>query len=233
MPGDSLGDALAHAATLLLEASSVDDTLDAIVRSAAASVPGADHVGVTLAHADGRMEALAATSDLARELAAVQESIGEGPCTFDPDTAGIVHVPDLWHDERWPAFAEVAAQRGIRSKIGVRLYGDSASQAGLSIYSARPNGLDEESVQIADVFAAQAALAMGKARVIDELHDGLRTRQRIGIALGILMHRYSMSEERAFAFLTRASSHGNVKLRDVAAGVVADFVAGLEQPGGG
>ena len=64
---------------------------------------------------------------------------------------------------------------------------------------------------------------MGKATAIDQLHEGMRTRQRIGVAVGLLMHRYEMTEERAFAFLVRASSHGNVKLRDVAAEVVREF----------
>ncbi|QIK77282.1 ANTAR domain-containing protein [Nocardioides piscis] len=36
------------------------------------------------------------------------------------------------------------------------------------------------------------------------------------------------SEERAFAYLTRASSHANIKLRDVAAGIVDDFVARVD-----
>lgn len=38
----------------------------------------------------------------------------------------------------------------------------------------------------------------------------------IGQAIGILKERYDMGEDRAFAFLVRASSRGNVKLRDVA-----------------
>ena len=70
---------------------------------------------------------------------------------------------------------------------------------------------------------------MGKARAIDQLHEGMRSRQRIGVAVGLLMHRYGMSEERAFAFLVRASSHGNVKLRDVAAEVVREFQGGLRR----
>jgi len=41
-------------------------------------------------------------------------------------------------------------------------------------------------------------------------------RKVIGQAIGILMERYEMNEDRAFAFLVRASSHGNVKLRSVA-----------------
>ena len=91
------------------------------------------------------------------------------------------------------------------------------------MYAEQEDVLDQHSAQAADLFAAQAALAMGKATAIDQLHEGMRTRQRIGVAVGLLMHRYETSEERAFAFLVRASSHGNVKLRDVAAEVVREF----------
>jgi AmiR/NasT family two-component response regulator len=42
----------------------------------------------------------------------------------------------------------------------------------------------------------------------------------IGQAIGILMERYQMNDDRAFAFLVRASSQTNTKLRDVAKEVV-------------
>lgn len=38
----------------------------------------------------------------------------------------------------------------------------------------------------------------------------------IGQAIGITMERYEMNEDRAFAFLVRASSSSNVKIRDIA-----------------
>jgi len=36
--------------------------------------------------------------------------------------------------------------------------------------------------------------------------------------MGILMERLEMNEDRAFAFLVRASPHGNRQLRDIALG---------------
>jgi hypothetical protein len=36
------------------------------------------------------------------------------------------------------------------------------------------------------------------------------------------MERYELTEERAFAFLVRASSHGNTKLREIAGELVAE-----------
>ena len=43
----------------------------------------------------------------------------------------------------------------------------------------------------------------------------------MGQAIGIIMERYDISSERAFDFLVRASSVGNLKLRDMAAELVA------------
>ena len=228
MTRDTLSEALAHAARSLNEVSTLEETLTEIVRTALVSVPGADHVGVSLAHPDGRLDTLAATSDLVRELDALQHDHGEGPCVFALESDTIVHVPDVRTEQRWPSFMAEAARRGLRAQVGVRLYDDRLGQAGLTIYSEQKDGLDDASAQAAELFAAHAALAMGKARAIDQLHEGMRSRQRIGVAVGILMHRYEVSEERAFAFLVRASSHGNVKLRDVAAEVVREFQGSLE-----
>jgi transcriptional regulator with GAF, ATPase, and Fis domain len=231
MPDDVLAEALAHAARRLNEVSSLEETLTEIVRTARVSVPGADHVGVTLAHPDGRLDTLASTSDRVHEFDAIQYELGEGPCVYAIEADTIVHVPDVRAECRWPAFMAEAGRRGLRAQIGVRLYADRSGQAGLNIYSEQERGLDDTSAQAADLFAAQAALAMGKARAIGQLQEGMRTRQRIGVAVGLLMHRYQTSEERAFAFLVRASSHGNVKLRDVAAEVVRDFEGGLAGDG--
>lgn len=229
MSHDVPADALAHAARRLGEVSSVEETLSEIVHHAQLSVPGADHVGVTLVHPDGSFATLAATGEKVRELDDLQYALGEGPCLQAIEEDAVVHVPDVLRETRWSGFMSEAARRGLRSQIGVRIFADQMGRAGLNIYSEQQQGLDSRSAEAADLFAAQAALAMGKARAIDQLEQGMHSRQRVGVAVGILMQRYSMSEERAFAYLVRASSHSNTKLRDVAAEVVAQFRASLEQ----
>ena len=52
----------------------------------------------------------------------------------------------------------------------------------------------------------------------------MSTRKNIGQAIGIVMERYGITEDRAFQFLIRASSTSNVKLRDVAEEVVTSSV---------
>lgn len=59
---------------------------------------------------------------------------------------------------------------------------------------------------------------------IRELRRAVDSRQRIGVALGILMERYGLDEAAAFSYLARVSSHANVKLHVVAANLVADTI---------
>jgi len=64
------------------------------------------------------------------------------------------------------------------------------------------------------------SVALGHAREVDQLHQALQSSRTIGTAIGIVMERYRLDQERAFGFLTRASSHSNLKVRDVAARIV-------------
>jgi len=73
---------------------------------------------------------------------------------------------------------------------------------------------------MAELFAAHASLALGHARREEQLSAALLTRKVIGQAIGILMERHAVDEDGAFAYLTRVSSHTNVKLRAVAQEIV-------------
>ncbi len=232
MPGtDVLADSLAHAAQSLNEVSSTQETLAMIVDVAVRSIPGADHVGISEAHQDGRLDTLAATSTRVREFDELQVELGEGPCLYAIEEHTLVRIDDIADERRWPRFADRAGRLGLGSQIGVRMRGDDRTLSGLNIYAEKPHALTEESAHSADLFATLAAVAMGKARTIDQLYEGMHHRQRIGVAVGILMQRYRLDEQRAFGFLVRASSHANVKLRDVAAEIVAHHTADVAAHG--
>jgi AmiR/NasT family two-component response regulator len=70
------------------------------------------------------------------------------------------------------------------------------------------------------MFAGQVAVAMGWARQDETLNEALATRNVIGQAVGIVMERYRLDSDRAFAFLVRLSQTGNTKLRVVATALV-------------
>ncbi|QIG43391.1 ANTAR domain-containing protein [Nocardioides anomalus] len=60
----------------------------------------------------------------------------------------------------------------------------------------------------------------------EQLRAALASRTTIGIALGILMERRSLSQDAAFAHLNQLSQATNRKIRDLA----ADLVAGIDLP---
>ena len=57
---------------------------------------------------------------------------------------------------------------------------------------------------------------------VEGLRRALATRTTIGQAVGIVMSQRSLSAEGAFAHLVDESSHSNLKVRDVAAAIVAE-----------
>jgi AmiR/NasT family two-component response regulator len=67
----------------------------------------------------------------------------------------------------------------------------------------------------------QSTVAIEYAREVENLQEAMNTRKTIGQAIGIVMERYGLTEDRAFAFLTRLSQQRNVKLRLVAAELVS------------
>jgi hypothetical protein len=63
-----------------------------------------------------------------------------------------------------------------------------------------------------------------------ELTHALETRLVIGQAEGLLMARYDLGPESAFRLLVKLSQESHVKLREVAARLVADATGQAEQP---
>ncbi len=147
----------------------------------------------------------------------IQYEIGDGPCMEALRKAEVVVVPKIRHEQRWNGYVERAIERGLRSQLAVKLYlDDQGTLGGLNMYSTSREDIDPDAEPLAQLFAAHAAIALGKVREISNLNTALHSRKTIGQALGILMQRYDIDEDRAFTFLLRASSHGNIKLRDIA-----------------
>ncbi len=69
------------------------------------------------------------------------------------------------------------------------------------------------------------ALAMGRVRAEENLSAALASRTTIGVALGLVMERYGMGQDEAFAYLTRIASSSETKLRAVAEHLIAEAAA--------
>jgi GAF domain-containing protein len=217
-----IADVLAQVAQEINSPESLAATLQSIVHTARRSLPGIDHVGVSVAQRNGRVETKAATGELVLQLDELQYSLNEGPCLYAISAATVVRVEHAAQDDRWPRYLPAAVRLGLRSQLGLQLGLDGKTLGGLNMYSTSVDTLDDETLHMAELFAVHAALAMGRARTEEQLRAGMSTRTLIGQAIGLLMERYGIDEDAAFAFLSRASSVNNTKLRGVAAEIVAD-----------
>jgi hypothetical protein len=198
----------------------LDHTLSRITQAAVEVLPSVDFASITVLHADGRLETVAPTDDVLWGVDAAQYELREGPC-YDA-AADSVHVvsPDLANDQRFPRYAATAVAAGINAQAGIRLFDAPKSRGALNLY-ATETGVFEDLGMLAALFQHQSAMAIGYAREIQNLREAVRTRGMIGQAVGIVMERYKLTDDRAFAFLTRLSQDGNMKLRAIAEQIIA------------
>ncbi|HEX4977812.1 MAG TPA: GAF and ANTAR domain-containing protein [Nocardioides sp.] len=199
----------------------LDHTLRQIVHAAVEVLPRVDRASITVRHDDGRLETAQPSDDDLLTLDVAQYELREGPCyEAATDTVHAI-APDLATDPRFPRYARVALEHGVRAQAGLRLFDTPRSQGALNLYS-RETGAFADLDELGDLFVHQAGTAVAYAQEVDDLRTALEARRTIGQAVGILMERYELTDERAFAFLTRLSSHRNVKLRRVAEEVVEE-----------
>lgn len=95
-------------------------------------------------------------------------------------------------------------------------------------------GAAENRQRAADDRRAAATRDDAAQREISGLQEALESRLQIGRAEGLLMARYDLDPDAAFALLVRHSQHAHIKLRDVAARLVDDATghadSNTEQP---
>jgi GAF domain-containing protein len=197
----------------------LDSTLAQITTAAVEVLPQVHFSSITVRHSDGTLVTVAPTDDLLRRIDGEQYRLQEGPCYEAASDEQSVISADLADDPRFPHYGPMAVKEGVRAQIGVRLFDSPRSQGALNLYSTDAGAFDDV-LSISALFAHQAAQAIAYAQEIGNLAEAVRTRTTIGQAVGIVMERYKLTDERAFAFLQRLSSHRNVKLRLVAQEIV-------------
>ena len=223
-----LAAALTEAAVVINSPRTLEETLDAIVGAAQRSVQDFDCVGISVVHRDGSIETLAGTDQLVWELDHVQYRLDEGPCVEALRKEPVVVLQHPRDEARWPRYLPEATRHGVRSQVGLRLTNDDEVLGGLNFYSTRHDRIDPQALEAAALFATHAAIALGRARQEHQLNEALESRKVIGQAVGILMERYQIDQDRAFGFLVRASSTSHLKLRTVAQELVESRNAQFE-----
>jgi GAF domain-containing protein len=209
-----------------------------LVQLAARQVRRAEACGLTLPR-DGSGVTVASTGPLADGADERQYEVDTGPCLESMRTGHVVRVGDMATEERWAPYPARAAQFGVRSSLSLPLVVEGRSSGALNLYASEPEAFSAEDEATAAGWAEQATGALAVAlRIADSdsraesLLGGLDTRATIGQAVGLLMARERCTAEQAFGLLRIASQRRNVKLRDVAAGIVSAFEQELADPSG-
>ncbi|MVA75423.1 ANTAR domain-containing protein [Auraticoccus sp. F435] len=210
------------------------DVLGDVTAIARGAVPGVEAASITLIRGD-RAYSAAYDGQLAKDVDEMQYDRGYGPCLEAGLGARTVVVSDVSTETRWPDYIEQAAARGVGSSVSLPLPFQSVTVGALNVYSRRPHGFAEEDVVLAEEVAAWTALAVGNADAAARTRDDLahlriamQSRSVIEQAKGILMERYQLDQDHAFAVLSRVSQTSNTRLREVAAELVRTRVL----PGG-
>lgn len=202
----------------LSEQPDVDEMLVAIA-AAAVELLDCDAAGVCLIR--GReIESCAATDPAVEHADKLQGELGEGPGLQAVQTQATFVVHDLAADSRWPRYGPAVAQLGLRSLVSLRLHTFQLSLGALTLYSTRVRDWSRPDLAAAHALGAHASVALAAARRESGLRHAVEARHLIGLAQGILMQQFGLSDENAFAVLRRYSQHHNVKLRTVAESVI-------------
>jgi GAF domain-containing protein len=211
--------AFARISQELLAQPAVEHTLEKVVELAVQNIEGCDYASITLQHGK-KVETPAATDPLVVELDQWQYELNEGPCLSAVFVDDVYVIEDMTKEQRWPNWTPKAAAAGIMSILSVRLSTPRHVVGGLNLYSKAWLAYDEDEIITAMTYAAHASNAIEATSQIAGYATGMRTRHMIGMAQGLLMQRYHLTEEQAFQFLARTSQDGNTKLREVAARII-------------
>ncbi len=218
-------DSLAVFAALAAELQQEPDealTSRAIVTRMRELVPEADQVSLTIRTPRGGHKTLASSDPIAEEADALQYALGEGPCVEIADTGGWLRSGDVGSDSRYPTWGPRAAELGVGSLLAVAVTDREGPLGALNLYSAQTGAFaDRDVIDMALVYAVHATNALSSARRASTLQTAVSSRHVIGMAQGIAMERYGIDQHQSFELLRRLSSTTNVKLRDVAAQIVA------------
>jgi GAF domain-containing protein len=218
---------LTELTALLVAEESLEVVLQRVVDLACGSIGACDLASVTTIR-DQEAQTLVCTDPVADEIDQAQYEHDSGPCLYALRRGEIVSLPSMVADDRWTPFREVALRHGVHSSFSLPMTAGDQSVGVLNLYSRENNGFDSVPSDAALLFASQAAAALWNARaheqtrtVIQNLEAALETRDVIGTARGIVMANEHLTADNAMELLRTVSQHRNVKLRNLAADVVA------------
>jgi GAF domain-containing protein len=229
MSDDSpLRESLAALSQFFIGDRTMEESLHRVAEMTAEAVPEAAFVGITMMRR-GRPETAVFTHPDAPEIDQRQYEANSGPCLDSYRAGEIVRLDSARDDTRWPEFARACREHGIFSTVSFPLTVEGTTNGALNLYAEREHAFDERQMELAGLFAAQAAIVLANAQAYwsaraksEQLEQALHSRAEIEQAKGIIMASTRCSPDEAFEMLVRQSQIENRKLRDIASELVSN-----------
>lgn len=209
-------DRFAAVAREVLHASAPTATADRVIELAMRGVPGSDHAGLRLIQ--WREITAAASDDVAALADQRQYDLDEGPGLESTRQRTIIGSPRLDADGRWPVWGPWAGgEFGLQSVLSFHLFISVHSYGVLTLYSNRPAAFTADDEDTGRLLSGHAAAAIAASQSLETV---ARSRRVVDEAQGILMERFGIGPDLAFAILERIAQEENSRLRLVAENVV-------------
>jgi GAF domain-containing protein len=214
-------DTLRALAELAVNDDDLAETAEGVVALACETLD-CQHAGLTVFRAGGSFQTLAPTDPVVSEADQLQYELGEGPCVEAAWEEETFVSNDLARDPRYPNWGPKAAVLGFGSLLAARLAIGGKTIGALNLYATEAREYSADDRDTAVIFASHAASTIMTVRDRENLKEAVEGRTLIGQAQGILMERFDLDANRAFAVLRRFSQTQNLKLRHVAELVVTN-----------
>lgn len=180
--------------------------------------------GLSLVDDGGRTHAAGASNERAMALALLDD--GPGPACYRAGAP--VVVPDLARTMlRWPEYATTATAAGFAAAHAVPMRMRSDVIGALTLFRAAPGELDKVTDRIAQALADLATIGLLQVRELRKQQDlaaqlqhALTSRVVIEQAKGITGERLGLGMDSAFDTLRRYARSQNLRIAELAAGVV-------------
>ncbi|MCT2584581.1 GAF and ANTAR domain-containing protein [Actinophytocola gossypii] len=219
----------------ILELSNVDTEsldeelyLNALVRHSVILLR-ADDAGVLIADEDGRLSAVAATSENALVPMLMQLRGEDGPSIESYRRREPRSLPDLHAGDRWKAFGNASRKAGFSAVHAIPLSLRDDTLGTLTLYRRRTGPIEAGDALLGAALTGLATLHLQAGRALarstslnGQLKTALQTRIVIEQAKGILAERLELDMEGAFEAMRAYARYQRRRLDDVAREVICN-----------
>lgn len=222
-------------AGLVAGSMALPELLAEVATFAARTIPGADGVGVALLQTDRTkivVTGSASSAPIVDQIDRLQyETLHEGPSFTVAADRRTVRSGSLGGEKRWPRFGPRVGRLGIHSVLALPLMVSDRVIGAISVYGHGKHVFDDNAVELGELFAKPAAVAVHNAHILAQaialtvqLQTALATRPVIDQAIGLIRGRTGRSADESFAQLKAISQADHRKVSEVAQQVVDEAV---------